>query len=267
MLAWLTLQLVFVHANGKVALERAPGDAAYVLFDKGREPTLRPDGKRVVYWASAPGLDAPLVWADVDGGARGTFREGNLRSPHYSPDGKQLLWGEMVGGQWAVMRAPAADRAVAPTLVFRTDNGVFQPSWLPDGSGIIVHDLDSVFWVALDGKVTRKLAVAELTGGEGGISSADRVMVCPTDPNRLLLSVENGDESSALFTYDLVTKKRARLTPNDLFAFEPNWSRDGRAIYFRGSRAGKHRVRDGILRIAADGSALIRIAPGSEPAP
>lgn len=267
MLAWLMLQLVFVHANGKVALERAPGDAAYVLFDKGREPTLRPDGKRVVYWKSAPGEDAPLVWADVDGGARGVFRDGNLRSPHYSPDGKQLLWGEMVDGQWSVMRAPAADRAVAPSVVFRTKDGVFQPSWLPDGSGIIVHDLEVVYWVALDGKVTRKIAVAELTGGAGGISSANRVVVCPTRPSLLLLSVENGEESSSLFTYDLGTKQRTRLTPKDLFAFEPNWSRDGRAVYFRGSRAGKQRLRDGILRIAADGSGLVRVAPGSEPAP
>jgi Tol biopolymer transport system component len=260
MLAAFALQLVFVHANGRVALERAPGDAAYVLFDKGREPARTPDGKRVYYWT-----DDGIVWADVDGGARGSFRAGNLRSPRVSPDGTALVWGEMVDGAWAVMRSPLAHPT--PKLVFRGRDGVYQPAWLPDGSGVIVHDLDAVYWVALDGKVTRKMPVGELTGGEGGISSSDRFVVCPTQPALVLFSVENGEESSSLFTYDLTTKQRTRLTGKEILAFDPNWSRDGRAIFFRGSRAGKHRIRDGVLRIAADGSGLVRVAPGGEPAP
>ena len=49
---------------------------------------------------------------------------------------------------------------------------------------------------------------------------------------------------------------------------DPNWSPDGRFVYFRGFRkSGKAPLRDGILRIAADGSGLVRVAPGSEPSP
>ena len=41
--AFVAMQLVFVHANGRVALERKPGDASYVLFEKGgREPAHTP---------------------------------------------------------------------------------------------------------------------------------------------------------------------------------------------------------------------------------
>src|SRR5262249_7283389 len=143
MIAWaLVLHgLVFVHANGRVALQRSDGDQTYTLFDKGREPCLSPDGKRVVYWTSAPGADisSPLVWADVDGGQRGTLRAGNLRSPHFSPDGKQLVWGEMVDGRWAVMRG-AADGSGAK-LAFRGPDSVFHADWWPDGRGLITHDL------------------------------------------------------------------------------------------------------------------------------
>ena len=125
---------MFVHANGKVALSkevRAGGDAPYVLFEKGREPARTPDGKRIFYWNNDG-----IQWADVDGGAHGTFRAGNLRSPRVSPDGKQLLWGEMVDGVWAVMRSPVDLRPgpVTPKLVFRGHDGVYQPSWLPDGA-------------------------------------------------------------------------------------------------------------------------------------
>jgi Tol biopolymer transport system component len=260
MVAALILQLAFVHANGKVALERAPGVTPYVLFATGREPSRTPDGKRVFYWTNDG-----IVAADVDGGARVLWRAGNLRSPRVSPDGTQLVWGEMVDGRWAVMRSPIA--RVEPKLVFAGRDGVFQPSWLPDGSGIVTHDLDHAYFVALDGKVTRTLEARALAGDDGGISSADRFVVCPTQPSLVLFSVEDGEDASALFTWDLATSKRTRLTPKGLFATDPNWSRDGRAIYFRGFRKGKRPIRDGILRIAADGSGLTRVAPGSEPSP
>lgn len=254
----VAMQLVFVHANGRVALERKPGDPSYVLFDKGgREPALTPDGKRVYYWTNDG-----IVWADVDGGARGLWRAGNLRSPRVSPDGTQLLWGEMVDGQWAVMRSPLA--RVEPKLVYRGKDGVYQPTWLPDGRGILVHDLDNVYWVALDGKVTRTMTTRELAP-EGGASSAERYAACPTDANRLVYSVEIGEDESVLWLYDLATKKRTRLTPPGVLAMDPSWSPDGRFVYFRGWRKGKAPLRDGVLRIAVDGSGLVRVAPGTEP--
>jgi WD40-like Beta Propeller Repeat len=265
--ASLVMQLVFVHANGRVALERAPGDASYVLFDKGREPARTPDGKRVYWWA-----DDGIHFADVDGGARGLFRAGNLRSPRVSPDGKQLVWGEMVGEHWSIMRSPV-DRtsgrtpAATPTILFRGNDSVFQPSWLPDGAGVIAHDLDHVYWIALDGKPTRTLPASAFTDGTGGgTSSADRFVVCPTDPNRIAYTVEYGTDGNQLWLYDLSTKQRTRVTPPDVFAVDPNWSRDGRFLYFRGFRKrGSKPIRDGVLRIAADGSGLVRVAPGSEP--
>jgi TolB protein len=277
--AWALLLngLVFVHGNGKVAYQRADGDKTFVLFEKGREPCVSPDGKRVVYWTSAPGgidSSAPLVWADVDGGARGQWRAGNLRSPHFSPDGKQLLWGEMVDGRWAVMRANRD--GATPRLVFRGPESVFHADWLPDGKGIITHDLDSVFWVALDGKVLRKIATRDLAG-ESGISSDDRFLVSPADANRLVYSAEVSatkamdkalhydGASSALFSYDLATKQRRRLTGDDVFAHDPAWARDGKSVWCRGFRIGKRPLRDGILRVPVDGGEITRVAPGSEP--
>ena len=78
--AAVALQLVFVHANGRVALERKPGDASYVLFEKGHEPSRTPDGKAVFYRTNEG-----IVRAEIDGGARALWRAGNLRSPRVSP--------------------------------------------------------------------------------------------------------------------------------------------------------------------------------------
>ncbi|MDB4965550.1 MAG: putative acylaminoacyl-peptidase protein [Myxococcales bacterium] len=284
--------LVFVHTNGRVAFQRTEGDTTFVLFDKGREPCVSPDGKRVVYWTSAPAspraanatgatgttaaidTSAPLVWADVDGGARGQLRAGNLRSPHFSPDGKQLIWGEMVDGRWAVMRGNRDGSAA--TLLFRGPESVFHASWLPDGSGILTHDLDNLYWVALDGRVRRQTAVRDVVGA-ASISSDDRFLVSPADGNRLLFSaavdatkamdraVHYDGGSSALFLYDLAGGRRTRLTGEDVFAHDPAWSRDGKSISCRGFRIGKRPLRDGILRVPVDGGEITRVAPGSEP--
>ena len=159
------------------------------------------------------------------------------------------------------MRSPIAK--AEPKEVFHGKDGVYQPAWLPDGRGLITHDLDNVYWVALDGKVTRTMSVHELAPEAGG-SSADRYVVCPTDANRLVYSVEEGEDASALWLYDLATKKRTRLTPTGVFAMDPNWSRDGRFVYFRGftqERQGAAPRRHPAHRHRRHGWRVVRVAP------
>ena len=95
-------RLVFVHANGRVALRPDSRALGATLFGKGREPALSPDGTHVLYWTNTSGGaiedSSPLMWAEAAGAAPREWRRGNLRSPEFSPDGKQVLFGEMSGG-------------------------------------------------------------------------------------------------------------------------------------------------------------------------
>jgi TolB protein len=275
--------LAFVHANGRVAYQRHPTDPNYTLFGKGREPALSPDGKRLLYWADGDAKtpidqSAPLVWADLATGQSGVWRPGNLRSPAFSPDGKIVVWCEMVDGRWTVMRANPDGKDARPFYRGPSDS-VFAPSWQPDGHAVLVGDLETLFWVALDGTVVRKVPLNEITSEENSVSSESRFRLSPTNPDRLLYSADVTPSkamekvvfdhpSSALFIYDLKTRQRTRLTGDDVLAEEPVWSRDGTRIYFHGFRIatrGSAAIRDGLLKIDADGKNLTRITAGSQP--
>jgi len=62
-------------------------------------------------------------------------------------------------------------------------------------------------------------------------------------------------------------KTRNRLTPVDLLAIDPVWSRDGKFIYFSGYRDREGRVAYPfkIYRIGRDGSGLVQIVSGENP--
>jgi hypothetical protein len=73
--------------------------------------------------------------------------------------------------------------------------------------------------------------------------------------------------NTAIFIYDQRAKTRKRLTPVDLLAMDPVWSRDGNFIYFSGyrDREGRAAYPFKIYRIARDGTGLTQIAAGETP--
>ena len=245
---------VFVHQNGTVALHQA-GSADLVLFDRGREPSRC--GGQVFYWN-----DRGIVRADVATRKATLWRAGNLRSPKC--DGRHVIFCEMVGSEWAVLISPA-DKA-DPKLLFHGVESVFNPSF--SAGGVVVSDLSWLYFVSLDGKLQKKLKLSELGGGG---SSSDRFLVrgtqilftAPADPLPAMETRLHGEPSSALFLYDLETRRRTRLTPPDTFALDPVWI--GERIYFRGFRMGKQPLREGILRLRLRDGGVERVAAGYEP--
>ena len=71
----------------------------------------------------------------------------------------------------------------------------------------------------------------------------------------------------ALFLYDDRRKTRTRLTPKDMWASHPCWSRDGRYIYFEGYRQPHYQEAEPfrIYRINRDGRGLQEMTKGRDP--
>jgi Tol biopolymer transport system component len=162
--------------------------------------------------------------------------------------------------------------------IFVVPGGVYQPPvWAPDGKSLFVADMENLIQVDLTGKQLATTPLAAFTGRKETISSSDRFAPNPRDPELWVFTMgvpgtpkferTFNEPVNALFLYDRRTGKRIRLSPADMLAMSPCWSRDGNLIYFSGYREPHYRERDPfrIYRINRDGSGLTELGKGEDP--
>jgi TolB protein len=152
-------EAAFPGANGKIAFSRGVNTGAIHVMERDgsgvtqltsggvnaedESPTWSPDGSKIAF---ARGNNiVPDVWvmnSDATGLTRLTFSELGASDPAWSPDGKQLVYTEVVlrpgclpfcRTEIFVMDADGTDRRRL------TDNDVHdvEPAWSPDGSHIV----------------------------------------------------------------------------------------------------------------------------------
>jgi len=127
-----------------LAQKRAISFEDYIALKTVSDPQLSPDGKWVAYTVSTPSLqdnrNVSRVWvAEV---ATGKSRQhtgegpGSDRQPRWSPDGKTLAFVSTrdSGAQVWVLPIAGGDARKVSHIA----DGVFDPLWLPDGSGLLV---------------------------------------------------------------------------------------------------------------------------------
>lgn len=146
----------------------------------------------------------------------------------------------------------------------------------PEGE-LMTHDMVNAYRVSPEGDLPRRLPLTKIMGsGAKNVTSSDSFAVCPTDPAVLVFShAVSGtalfekimhEPSSGLSLHDswVGVGKNMRITPPEITAFDPAWSRDGKRVYFIGYRdtqaAGETLFR--VLRVDRFGSNLKELALG-----
>lgn len=265
----------------------APGSSNSRRLAKGSFPALSPDRQLVAYCApintagSAPASGALMLFDLANAKAVTLFRAGAwCAHPRWRPDGERISFTLALSSGKRELHIIARDGAEDQKLFTGGEQGVddiFNPSWAAGGQSLYFQDMSSLVQVSTSGQIVEKTPLATLVGEIDTVTSADWFVSSPNNPTLFaytrsvpgtrLFERTFGEPNTALFTYDLRTKTRKRLTPVDLLAVDPVWSRDGRFIYFAG-----YRDRDGraaypfkVFRIASDGTGLIQIAVGETP--
>src|SRR6059058_541734 len=123
---------LIIAAMGQAA---AVGVAQQLTYSANYDPTLSPDGKRMIFIKVLEGHEQ-LFMADVDGRhERQLTRDGvDKEDPAWSPDGRQLAY-VLIGPKNAmhVMNIDGnGDRAVTPPT-----QSPIHPEWTPDGRSIL----------------------------------------------------------------------------------------------------------------------------------
>jgi Tol biopolymer transport system component len=210
--------------------------------------SLSPDGKWLAYttWPdSGSPADRAVYLAPTDGGPARRLTKPITSDPAFSPDGKNIAYLRLAGSSdWQ----PGAERGRqlwithvnggSPTLVyeFSLPGRIEGPTWSPDGRMLAVlvnHDDRTdecremlIIPVGPDGRASgppAKLTLPHYTSFKpAGWSSGNQI--------GLMLA---RDMESAIYTVPSSGGKAVQLTPD--WAMSPDWTPDGRRIYFEGS--------------------------------
>ena len=200
--------------------------------------------------------------------------------PRWAPDGERISFTLALSSGKRELHTITRNGARNQKLFTGGEQGaddIFNPSWAPDGESLYFQDMNNLVQVSTSGRVVGKTPLGTIVGEKEAVTSADCFVPSPNDPNLLahtrsvpgtrLFERTFGEPNTALFAYDMRTNTRKRLTPVDLLAMDPVWSRDGRFIYFAGyrDREGRAAYPFKIYRVARDGTGLTQIAAGETP--
>ena len=256
----------------------APPSKQPVKLVQGRQAALSPDGKKIAYLKARKGLGGGegLMVLDLTTGQTVTLLEllpERIDGPSWSPGGDLLAF-VYHGKEIHLIRADGSGRQ----KIFSVPGGTYQPpQWASDGKSLFVHDFGDLFQIDLAGRELAKTPLVTITGRENVLDSGNRFLPNPRDPQlwAFTMAVEGTKKFNkivtgpnfALFLYDTRTRKRTRLTPPDMLATSPCWSRDGQYLFFSGYREPHYQMSDPsrIYRLNRDGTGLTELAKGEDP--
>jgi TolB protein len=241
---------------GPAPLEPAAGLAYQLTHSENADPSLSPDGKRMVYISGVAGREQ-LFLADLDAThvTQLTRDDADHEDPAWSP----------TGGTIAYVRL--ADKAEVVHLVNIDGSGdvaltasdvrAIHPSWSPDGT-LVAYCTDDdlappnkndsdIFTIEL----AHHTLVRRITGGT---NTYPRIS---PDGKRFAFRRMTSQTNSEVFVADLDGGHATNLTNSPAFDGWPAWSPDGAWLAFASNKQGNHEI----FVMRPDGSDVRRVAP------
>jgi Tol biopolymer transport system component/DNA-binding winged helix-turn-helix (wHTH) protein len=210
-----------------------------------RSPTWTPDGRELLFVAD------PGVWRKaVSSPGKATLVQQRAVCPAISPRGNRLAYSEWTEDPniWQVDIGETGRKPTIPTLLIGSTWEDYGAAWSPDGGKIALTSHRSgraEVWLC-EGDGSKATRLSTELGGYPQWSPDGQEIVFETFDTRRVLHVIRADGGSP----------RSLSTHwNEQQLLFPNWSRDGRWIYFRSTRSG----RSEIWKIPAAGGDAIQV--------
>ena len=248
--------LLFVALMPAAALAGGPFGLAYQLTHSvNGDPTLSPDGKRMIYVSEIEGKDQLFVM-DVEGKNQKqiTRERYDHEDPAWSPDGKKVAFVSLKDDLEVIYLMNPDGTGLEPLT--RPNARVIHPSWAPDGTKIAYctdDDLKPPKKNASDIEVidlkTRKVTKL-ITGG------TNTFPVFSPDGKWIAFRRMLGEMNSEVFVARADGSEQKNLTNHQAFDGWPSWSPDGKRIAFASNRYSSYQI----FVMNADGSDVHLVA-------
>jgi TolB protein len=243
----VTASLLF---QGPARGQRVAVSQAYQLTHTARyDPSLSPDGKRVVYVAVTEGREQLFVMnADGTGAAQLTRDDADHDDPAWSPDGKTIAFAYMKDGL-EIISLMNVDGSGLRRLTPR-DVKAIHPNWSPDGKRLAYCTDDDL---APPRKNDADIVVIDVATGQTRTLITGGVNTYPSwspDGKRLAFRRMLGEMNSEVFVANADGSGARNLTNHPAFDGWPAWSPDGTRIAFASNRNFSYQI----FTMNADGS-------------
>jgi uncharacterized membrane protein len=227
-------------AGTKVAV--GLGKVRKVAAQDGSEPSLSPDGKKLLYTRTdnKTGPDRTIVLYDTATGRSQDLVHGGVREAFWSPDDTRVAYLNFLDNKWQlyIFTAGAPQQG---TAVF-TGSLTSLHGWV-DTHTLLASDMQNAYWITDDGRTAQTIPLKEIYGDEFDITGSDTFRVNPINPDLLLVSApyvkaptgaptDQMGLAAAVFLYEVKSKRRTLLSPSDQWARHGEWSRDGVQVFY-----------------------------------
>ncbi len=218
-------------------------------------PALSPDGKRMVYMSDAGLFSIDMYLADADDGRTIRKLVSSTRDPHlesmqfinsagaWDADGSRFVFGGVVTGEPALRIVNGKNGDLIKEIKFPSLGEIFNPTWSPDGKTIAfsaqVGGLTDLFTYGLDNGQLQRLTDDPYADLEPAWSPDGSQIAFVTDRFTTSLNeLSYGDYQLAVM--DARPGAQIRQLPHLAKAkhINPQWSPDGKSLYFLGDPGG-----------------------------
>ncbi|MEE4178694.1 MAG: hypothetical protein V2I46_14405 [Bacteroides sp.] len=227
-------------------------DNTYTEVGPGTEPALSFDGRYLAYVNNVGNkqriaiLDFPNRNTNIIEDVQGTSW-----NPVWSPTENRFLFSARVdfkGSSYQVAIVGHA-REENKYVIAREGVNIISPSWAPDGESIYAHDTRFLYQFEKTGMLIGHAVMKEKFGS---LHYNESTVVLPSpDGNRWLIGTGPEEPigrprktSLTLFLFDELDKSTTRISPEELFISDFNWSSDSLGIIFSGKKTQGQRQTD-----------------------